>query len=78
MASSASGANFVKEEDDPLALFEKKLEAGGILTRKEMNEIREKYTVEIREMAAQVREEPLPDPSTIYDFTYCGQKGKYW
>ena len=23
-------------------------------------------------------EEPMPDPATIYDHIYCGQKGRYW
>lgn len=76
--SSASGANRVKEEDDCLALFEEKLESDGVLSRGKMDALREKYTAEMLEMSQRVKEEPLPDPSTIYDYTYCGQKGKYW
>lgn len=76
--SSATGANLVPGEADPLADFENQLEAAGILSRAKMTEIREKYNEEMREIAARVKDEPMPDPSTIYDNTYAGQKGKYW
>lgn len=76
--SSASGANRAENEVDALAEFEKKLEAAGILTRKNMDEIRENYTQQMLEMSQQVKQEPLPDGSTIYDHTYWGQKGRYW
>ncbi len=58
--------------------FEKKLEAGRIITRKEMDAIREKYNQEMLEISQRVKQEPWPDGSTIYDHVYAGQKGKYW
>jgi 2-oxoisovalerate dehydrogenase E1 component alpha subunit len=76
--SSATGANLVAGEEDPLVTFEAKLEKAGLLTRKDMEELREKYNQEMLEQAKVVIDEPMPDPSTIYDFTYCGQKGKYF
>lgn len=76
--SSASGANFVTQEVDCLAEFEKKIEEAGLLTRKKMDEMRERYTAEMLEMAKKVKEEPMPDPATIYDHIYYGQKGRYW
>ena len=76
--SSATGCNFVKEEEDCLATFEKKLEDGGFYSRKEMDEIREKHTQDYLDIYKKVKEEPYPDPSTIYDHVYYGQKGKYW
>jgi len=76
--SSATGCNLVKEEEDCLVTFEKKLEAGGVLSRQKMDELRERYNQEMLEIAQRVKQEPLPDPSTIYDFVYAGQKGKYW
>jgi 2-oxoisovalerate dehydrogenase E1 component alpha subunit len=76
--SSATGCNLVTEEEDCLKTFETQLEGGGILTRKEMDQIREKYTQEMLELSQQVKQEPLPDGSTIYDYTYADQKGKYW
>jgi len=76
--SSATGANLIGEEEDCLVSFEKKLEAAGIMTRKQMDELRERYNQEMLEMSMQVKQEPMPDPSTIYDHTYQGQKGRYW
>ena len=76
--SSATGCNLVKDEEDCLVTFERKLERGEILSRKKMDELRERYNQEMLEIAQQVKQEPLPDPSTIYDFVYAGQKGKYW
>ena len=76
--SSASGANFVTNEEDPIVTFEKQLEDAGVLSRQEMTELRDRYTAEMLEMSKKVQEEPMPDPSTIYDHIYCGQKGKYW
>ena len=76
--SSATGCNLVTEEEDCLTTYEARLESSGILTRKEMDQVREKYNSEILELAQKVKQEPLPDPSTIYDHVYCGQKGRYW
>jgi 2-oxoisovalerate dehydrogenase E1 component alpha subunit len=76
--SSATGANFVSSEIDCLAEFEKKLDAHGVLSRKKMDEIREAYTVEMLELSKKVKDEPMPDPSSIYDHVYFGQKGRYW
>ncbi len=76
--SSATGANFIANEEDPIVTFEAQLESNGILSRAEMDALREKYTAEMLEMSKRVREEPLPDASTIYDHTFKDQKGKYW
>jgi 2-oxoisovalerate dehydrogenase E1 component alpha subunit len=76
--SSATGANMIGGEQDCLAEFEKRLEKEGILTRDKMDTIRKAYEAEFLELAKKVREEPLPDPATLYDFVYSGQKGKYW
>lgn len=76
--SSATGCNLVTEEEDCLVTFESKLESAGILSRKEMDQIRERYNAEMLEMSQRVKQEPLPDGSTIYDHIYKGQKGRYW
>ncbi len=76
--SSATGCNFISEEEDCLATFEGKLEAAGILSRKEMDQVRERYNAEMLELSQKVKQEALPDPSTIYDHVYSGQKGRYW
>lgn len=76
--SSATGCNFVTEEVDCVKDFEAKLEKQGVLSRKQMDSIREKFNQEMLEMAQQVKTEPAPDPATIYDYVYCDQKGRYW
>jgi hypothetical protein len=43
-----------------------------------MDAYREAQNAEMLEMSKAVKDEPMPDPSTIYDHTYAGQKGKYW
>ena len=75
---SASGANFKAGEMDCLLEFEKQLEKEGHLTRKKMDEMREQLTKEMLEMSQKVKQEPMPDPSSIFDYVYKGQKGKYW
>ncbi len=76
--SSATGCNFANDEVDALQVFEARLEAQGILSRKKMNEIREKDTQSMLEISQQVKQEPWPDGSTIYDYVYADQKGRYW
>jgi 2-oxoisovalerate dehydrogenase E1 component alpha subunit len=69
--SSASGANFVKDEGDCVAKFEAKLEERGILTRATMDEMRARYTQELLEASKRVREEPQPKPESIWDFVFA-------
>lgn len=69
--SSASGANFVKDEVDGLAQFEAKLEARKLLTRAQMDEMRAKYTAELLEASKRVREEPQPAPETVWDYVFA-------
>jgi 2-oxoisovalerate dehydrogenase E1 component alpha subunit len=71
--SSASGANFTKDEPDCIELFEEKLDAHGILSRAAAKALRERYAEEMAELARQVREEPLPDGSTIWEHVFYGE-----
>lgn len=74
--SSASGANLHKEEIDPIVLFEQKLQRAGVMSPKEIETIRERHYQEILDMYQRVKEEPLPDASTMYDHFFQGSKGK--
>ncbi len=71
--SSASGANFVKDEQDCLMRFEKKLEERGLLTRARADEMRAKYTQELLDAYKRVREEPQPRPESIHDYVFKGE-----
>lgn len=69
--SSASGANFVKEDVDCLAKFEEKLLERKLLTRAQMDDMRAKYTQELLEASKRVREEAPPNGDTIYDHVFA-------
>lgn len=69
--SSASGANPVKEEIDCLERFERRLEEKNLMTRSQMDAMREKYTTELGEAAKRIRTEPQPDPKSVYDFVFA-------
>jgi 2-oxoisovalerate dehydrogenase E1 component alpha subunit len=69
--SSASGANLVKEEVDCLDAFEKRLEQRSIMTREQMNQMRETYTNELADAAKRVRTEPQPDGTNIWDHVFA-------
>ncbi len=69
--SSASGANFVKEEVDCLVRFEQRLEEKKLLTRGQMDEMRAKYTQELLDASKRVREEPFPKPESAWDYVFA-------
>jgi TPP-dependent pyruvate/acetoin dehydrogenase alpha subunit len=50
------------------------LASAGVLSPQEAQKKREAINEKILEMAKQVKEEPLPEGSTIYDHVYAGQK----
>ena len=68
--SSASGANFNADDVDCLQQFEQKLESRGILSRQEMDDVRNRWTEAIADMARIAREEPPPAPETIWNHIY--------
>jgi 2-oxoisovalerate dehydrogenase E1 component alpha subunit len=71
--SSASGANFVTEEGDCLARFEKRLEERGLITRAKMDDMREKYTQMLLDASKRVLAEPQPRPEQIWDHVFWGE-----
>ncbi|HEX3760188.1 MAG TPA: thiamine pyrophosphate-dependent dehydrogenase E1 component subunit alpha [Kofleriaceae bacterium] len=69
--SSASGANLVKGELDCLERFERVLEDRNLMSRAGMDELRERYTVELAEAHKRVRSEPHPAPSSAWDHVFA-------
>lgn len=69
--SSASGANFVSNEEDCLVTFEARLEREGVRTREEMDQVRSHWTQEMAKLAKQVRDEPQPEASSIWNHVYA-------
>ncbi|MFE8599950.1 thiamine pyrophosphate-dependent dehydrogenase E1 component subunit alpha [Archangium violaceum] len=72
--SSASGANMVGNEQDCLTTFEQRLEKHGVLTRKEMDDLRSRYTEDMAAMARQAIQEPMPGPESIWNHIYAERK----
>ncbi len=76
--SSASGANPVAEEIDPVKLFEKKLLAADLIKAKDVKELWEDYEAEGVRAAEQARSEPVPAGSSVWDHTYAGNENADW
>ncbi len=76
--SSASGANFVSEEEDPLKLFEQKLFKAGYLTEAEAKKIRVDYDEESKRDLEKVRQEPGPKPETVWNHIYANNENADW
>ncbi|MCB0272719.1 MAG: thiamine pyrophosphate-dependent dehydrogenase E1 component subunit alpha [Bdellovibrionales bacterium] len=71
--SSSSGAARIQSETDCLEKFESFLESELLVEKNELQAIKAKYEEEALLALKQVREEPYPDPSTIFDYTYAGE-----
>jgi 2-oxoisovalerate dehydrogenase E1 component alpha subunit len=69
--SSASGANLVKTEVDCIERFETQLEAAKLLTREQMTARRDAHTAELLEASRQIRNEPAPEPSQIWEYVFA-------
>src|SRR6185436_20381431 len=69
--SSASGANPVKDEIDCVTRFEEKLEQRGLMTRAQIDQLRDKYTQELLEASKRVVSEPQPTPESVWDYVFA-------
>lgn len=76
--SSASGANFVEHEEDPVKLFEARLLKAGFLKESTLREIWEKYEKEAIEAQQVVRSEPTPAAESIWDHVYANGENADW
>jgi 2-oxoisovalerate dehydrogenase E1 component alpha subunit len=76
--SSASGANPVQDEIDPVKEFEKRVLKAGLLTAAEAKEIWEKYEAEGLKALELVRTEPVPTAESVWDNTYVGNENADW
>ncbi len=75
--SSASGANFIPEEDC-VKTFEQKLLKNGVLTEKSAKEIWAQYDEEARVAQETVRGEPPPAPESVWDHFYANGENGDW
>jgi len=76
--SSASGANPVQGEVDPVKDFEKKLLKADLLTEKQVQKIWEDFEAEGVRATEQARKEPVPTPESVWDHTYFKNENADW
>lgn len=76
--SSASGANPVANEIDPVKVFENRLLKAGILKPAEVKEMWEGFEAEGVRAAEVVRAEPVPTANSIWDHSYVGNENSDW
>jgi 2-oxoisovalerate dehydrogenase E1 component alpha subunit len=69
--SSSSGAALVKEEADPLLLFERKLIDAGVLDPAAAEQVREDALAEVEAALEEVLLEAAPTPGDVYKHTYA-------
>lgn len=76
--SSASGANFISHEEDPLKVFEAKLLNGGLLKEADAKELYTKYDEESKRDWEIVRKEAVPQADTIWDHIFVNNENADW
>jgi 2-oxoisovalerate dehydrogenase E1 component alpha subunit len=69
--SSSSGALRVKNEDDPIALFEQKLLEAGVLDLTAVEQTHEDAHAEVEAALEQVLGEPQPTAADVETHTYA-------
>jgi 2-oxoisovalerate dehydrogenase E1 component alpha subunit len=75
--SSASGANIIKEEDC-ITTFAERLQSAGFIDASGVKEIFARYENEAREAQETVRQEPTPDPASIWEKIWVGDENADW
>lgn len=76
--SSASGANPIQNEIDPVKEFEKKLLKAGHLKEKDVKEIWQSFEDEGVRAAEQARQEPVPTAESVWHHTYVDSENADW
>lgn len=76
--SSASGANWVSDEVDCLAEFEKRLKSADLLSDQESLATRQRYEDEAKQAMITVSSHAAPTPESIWDHIYAGNENGDW
>lgn len=76
--SSASGANYVKNEPCCISLFEENLKKHDMLTQAEQINIKNIYQEEAKQAQQQVNQEEDPDKNSIWDHVYANNENANW
>ena len=76
--SSASGANPIQNEVDPVKEFENRLLKAKLITETEVKKTWEDFEAEGVKAAEQARSEPVPTAESVWDHTYVGSENADW
>ena len=76
--SSASGANYVKGEPCPIALFEERLKKANMLTDKEQKHTWESFMESAKQLQQEIKTEPDPSSHSIWDHVYANNENADW
>lgn len=76
--SSASGANLISEEVDPVKIFEARLIKAKILSEQYAKSLWQKYEEEGVQATMQARSEAVPQAETIWDHVYANNENADW
>lgn len=76
--SSASGANPVQNEVDPVKNFEKSLLKADLLNEKQVQKIWQDFETEGVRATEQARTEPVPTANSVWDHTYFKNENADW
>lgn len=76
--SSASGANFISEELDPVKAFEERLLKAGYVKPAEVKELWARLEAEGVAAQAQAKTEPVPTAESIWEHVYFGGENADW
>lgn len=76
--SSASGANFISFEEDPLKMFEQKLLSNDYIKESAIKEIYTKYDEQSKRDWETVRKEAAPTAESIWDHIYANNENADW
>jgi len=76
--SSASGANFVGNEVDPVKSFEEKLLKHGVIKESDAKALWVNFEEEYRLAAEKVQNEPAPTAESIWDHFYANNENGDW
>lgn len=76
--SSATGANVVQGEIDPVKIFEKKIVDQGVMTTSAVQKLWEEFEAEGVRATEQARLEPVPQGDSIWDNIYVNNENADW
>lgn len=76
--SSASGANFVSEEQDGLKDFEMQLLKADYLKENQVQEVWSKHEAEGIRATEEARREPVPGADSVWDFVFVNSENADW